>query len=130
MTDTTKTGGQTRDTQAIDALIEAVRGGVFLLDVMKIGRHERLAYDAFGGSMDAALELMAEVTPDWAVDDMSENGRVAGHPWGVRLALWNPNNPSQNKHVSAGWGSDSLPYRNPARALLLATLKAWKETMK
>lgn len=79
---------------------------------------------AYNGSLDAAKRLHDALLPGWAVDDMSQNGRLAGHPWGIRLALWIGARPSENKHVSAGWGSDATPDGNPARAWLLAILRA------
>ena len=86
----------------------------------------RLCVHACDGSLDAALRLHEALLPGWAVDDMSENGRMAGHPWGIRLAYWNAYRPNQNKHVDAGWGADHIPDRNPARAWLLAILRALK----
>ncbi len=88
--------------------------------ISKTNRAER----AHHGSLDAAKALHEAVLPGWAVDDMSQNGNLAGHPWGIRLAHWNTTRPDKNQHVSAGWGNDDLPSNNPARAWLLAVLEA------
>lgn len=111
MTDTTKTGGQTRDTQAIDALIEAVRGGgistSLIEDAMDTAWQAVMVLAAFDGEMDAALGLLDQLLPaswNWG---RTWNGKMFVEPFvGPRIYCEGD---------------------NPARALLLATLKAWRD---
>ena len=121
------------DKTALRALIEAVEAGTLTWDdVLDFGCQCDAVWPvgyypichAYQGSLDAAKRLHDALVPDWNVDDMGENGRVANAPWGVRLAKWDARNPSKNKWVSAGYGADSIPDKNPARAWLLAILKA------
>lgn len=80
-------------------------------------------YAAFSGSLDAAKALHEALLPRWEVADLSVNGRLAGHPWGIRLEKWVANNPSMNDAASVGWGR--LPHDvSPARAWLLAIIDA------
>lgn len=49
--------------EALDKLIEAVEDGTFLMDVFPDGRTERIAYEAFSGSIDAAKALHEALPP-------------------------------------------------------------------
>lgn len=117
MTDTTKTGGQTRDTQAINALIEAVSGGAIstslIEEAMDTSWEAVMVLASFDGEMDASLCLLGHLLPGWS--------------WKVE----------SHKSMSIAWvgRQDEMlfclhesSFETPARALLLATLKAWKET--
>jgi hypothetical protein len=82
------------------------------------------AGNAYDGSLDAAKALHEALLPGWSVEDMSQNGRVAGHPWGIRLEKWDARVGGPVLSASAGWGYDNTPDSNPARAWLIAILKA------
>lgn len=105
----------TRDTQAIDALIEAVRGGEIstslieeAMDTMWQSVHVLAAFD---GSMNAALSLLSELLPGWKW----------GRQWDGRMWVQRAEATADINQRHYGEGD------NPARALLLATLKAWKD---
>lgn len=109
----------TRDTQAIDALIEAVRGG----DEVAVEVHSRKiesdardrgalfpSHDikkAFLGSMDTALGLLNQLLPGWWAEI-----RISTRPL-ARIGSIDAQAEEQDE--------------TPARALLLATLKAWRD---
>jgi len=88
-------------TTDLDRLIEAVEEGTFLLDAAPTPRVERLAYEAFSGSLDAAVSLLEALLPGWA--------------WG-RM--------NDRMFVEHGDSVFSARGPNPARALLLAVLRA------
>ena len=122
--------------EALEALAEKVESGEFPVDTS--ARDLGLAnateatglpvikkmYEAFSGSLDAAKALHEAMLPGWAVDDISQNGRLAGEPWGCRLAYWNASRPSLNKTVSYGYGHQNGPDPTTARAWLIAILRA------
>ena len=91
----------------LDKLIAAVEAGTFLMDVFPDGRTERIAYEAFGGSLDAALRLHEALLPGsgWVLDT-TEAGTDA-HVY-----------PRLGNEVFSG---DAI---TPARAWLLAILRA------
>ena len=99
----------TRDTQAIDALIEAVRGGdistSLIGDAMDTMWQSFQVLAAFDGDVGAAIYLQ----------DVLLHGRPL------------PGSADQGGHPMI---CDTYPDTEYARALLLATLKAWKETKK
>ncbi|MFP5511047.1 MAG: hypothetical protein ACLGIP_18150 [Alphaproteobacteria bacterium] len=90
-------------------LIEAVEAGAFLMDALPDGRTERLAYESFGGSLDAAMQLHEALLPGHtrAVD-------ATAPEMGIRVELWSPEGPI------VGTGDNA----SEARAWLLAILKA------
>jgi len=113
----------TRDTQSIDALIEAVRGGAIstslIEDAMDTSWEAVMVLAAFDGAMDAALGLLGHLLPSW---DFS-----VATSWDAYVKA------SVSKAGEGSYYAESGTAHvkgNPARALLLATLKAWKETMK
>lgn len=82
------------------------------------------AGEAYGGNLNSAKLLHDAILTGWSVEDMSQNGRVAGHPWGIRLEKWDARVGGPVRSASAGWGYDSTPDNNPARAWLIAMIKA------
>ncbi len=90
---------------ALDRLIQAVRVGVFLADVLPPHR-ELEAYDAFSGSQDAAVALFNALLPGW---------------W-CHLRI------STRPRAEIGWLDMTADEQSttPARALLLATLVAYR----
>lgn len=107
----------TRDTQAIDALIEAVRGGEIstslIEDAMDTSWEAVMVLAAFDGAMDASLWLLDQILPSWKW----------GRQWDGRMWVQRPEATADMNKRYYGEGDDHV------RALLLATLKAWKETM-
>jgi len=97
-------------TDDLRKLIEAVENGTFLMDTLEPARTERIAYEAFGGSVDAAIALCEALLPGW---DWSMHGNG-------QATLWPPGTiDEQNKGaIEADMESQ------PARALLLAVLRA------
>jgi len=120
--------------QALSDLLAKVEAGgtpiqpYLFQAVFNNSSHVNCAGEAFSayadGSLDAALALHNAVLPRWAVDDLSQNGKLAGHPWGIRLAFWDGSNPAKNKHVIAGWGRNLGGDYTPARVWLIAILEA------
>lgn len=102
------------NTQAIDALIEAVRGGAIstsliedATDTMWQAVHVLAAFD---DNMNAALLLRDELLPGW---------------W------WRAGCGNRQSPCASVWTDGVSEYRaeadTPARALLLATLMAWRD---
>ena len=93
---------------SIAALIVAVEAGTFLMDVFDDGKTERIAYEAFGGSLDAAKALHEALLPGWH--------------WNIVLdaaTVW----PKYPGDPTDAIDSDMIE-GNPARAWLLAILRA------
>ncbi len=99
-------------TDALRNLIEAVEAGKFLMDVFPSGRHERIAYEAFGGSLDAAKSLHDELLPGWVFDVTTDSAFVCPQEY-----MSFDNIPD---HIRQFSGENSIP----ARAWLLAILRA------
>lgn len=96
--------------EALDKLIEAVEDGTFLMDVFPDGRTERIAYEAFSGSIDAAKALHEALLP---------------RPWSCILTVL-PRAGAADLH----WRGNMEPAftgisANPARAWLIAILRAY-----
>lgn len=87
-------------TTELDRLIDAVEAGTFAMDVLP-PPHEITAYNAFSGSLDAAVTLLEAALPGWNWGRMNDRMFV-----------------EQGRSVISARGS------NPARALLLAVLRA------
>lgn len=111
-------------TTDLDRMIEAVEAGEWdhasaassaeKWLMRKPGRYYGPAYSAFGGSIDAAVALLEALLPDW---DWSSHGNG-------QATLWPPGNIAQQ---NAGAINTKIDDR-PARALLLATLRAYRST--
>lgn len=108
---------------SIAALIEAVEAGTFLMDVFDDGRTERLAHEAFGGSLDAAMALHEALLPGWTVRitdfgiDCTDPGRwAASINW--QHMEWQPTFTAPGPFNFTAWNNI------PSRALLLADLRA------
>ena len=94
----------------LDKLIEAVEAGTFLMDVFPDGRTERIAYDAFSGSLDAAKVLHeALLSSDW-IADVDTTGFAMVY---------------QDEMEVSNAATALLPGL-PARAWLLAILRAYR----
>lgn len=93
---------------SIAALIEAVEAGTFLMDVFDDGKTERIAYEAFGGSLDAAKALHEALLPGWEYLLSASNAKVF------------PYNGTAGASVKYGMAA------TPARAWLLAILRAYR----
>lgn len=93
----------------LDKLIEAVKAGEFLLDAIP-ARYETTAYQAFSGSLDAAKALHDALLPGWGY-------RVSP----CYAAVMHPS--VTGNDVT----KDAVVNDNPARAWLLAILKAYRE---
>ena len=96
-------------TKALDKLIEAVESNAFLLGAIK-GKLEDKAYDAFFGSLDAAKALHEALLPDllWEITPL---GNV------------------YNRDIEYNQLSRAFVTSNPARAWLIAILKAYRAQM-
>ena len=92
---------------ALDKLIEAVEAGTFLMDVFPDGRTEHIAYEAFSGSFEASLALHEALLPGW-IWGRQQNG-----------AMWVASRPHTIRAPAP---------MEPARALLLVVLKAYRKT--
>lgn len=99
--------------KALDELIAAVEKGEFLLGAMK-GRLEDKSYDAFSGSLDAAKALHDALLPGWAWKLESYDG--------FSLAWVGPPSEMLLREHEAD-------INNPARAWLIAILKAYRAQM-
>lgn len=98
-------------------LIEAVEAGTFLMDVFPDGRTERIAYEAFSGSLDAALALHEALLPGWHPNV----GRNVHHTvW--RACVQRVGLDGEIKYF------DADGFQCPARAWLLAILRAYRDT--
>jgi len=73
----------------------------------------------YEGSLDAAKTLHEEVLPEWVVNTLDQASNLAGDPWGCEVAYFDGSNPSKSRKAYSGHN-----YSNPARAWLIATLKA------
>jgi hypothetical protein len=110
---------------SLRALYGAVKAGEFPGDVtardlgLPDGEIAILTfYEAFSGSLDAALALHNAVLPDWYLSEISEapdHGDYPGKHWSVVIA---PRNGPGNEEAAAA---------TPARAMLLAILAAMIE---
>lgn len=87
-------------TTDLDRLIEAVEAGAFAMDVLP-PHQEITAYNAFSGDLNAAVALLGALLPGWG--------------WG-RM--------NDRMFVEHGDSVFSARGPNPARALLLAVLRA------
>lgn len=70
-------------------------------------------------SIDAALALVERKLPGWVVDDLSQNSRLAGDPWGCKLASYYGSDPSRNRSAVSGYDYPTAPL-----AILAALLSA------
>ena len=77
------------------------------------------AAHSYTASIDAALALIERMLPGWVVDDLSQNSRLAGDPWGCQLGLYHGTNPSKNMQALSGHDFPTAPL-----AILAATLSA------
>lgn len=101
----------------LDKLIEAVDAGTFLMDVFPDGRTERIAYDAFSGSLDAAKALHEALLPG-----CSQYSIVTDPTCLCAKVAWWPDGLSGSAcYQGEGWHE-----ANPARAWLLAILRAYR----
>ena len=98
--------------KALDNLIAAVEGGAFLLGAIK-GRLEDKAYDAFFGSLDAAKALHEALLPGWAWEIMTIN-----YPEKTSYVVMLKGRKVRDLMASGN--------QNPARAWLIAILKAYR----
>ena len=96
---------------SIAELIKAVESGTFLMDVFEDGRTERIAYEAFGGSLNDAKALHEALLPGW-FPGLSQN--VHSGFWFAWVQT------KDEKHFSA-------TEADPARAWLLAILRALEQ---
>lgn len=112
----------------LDKLIAAVEAGTFLMDVFPDGRTERIAYEAFGGSLDAALRLHEALLPEWRMglrshDAIEGNGFAA---WvtspDYRTVCWTAGDQDTITTLSGLRATGDAD--KPARAFLLAILRA------
>lgn len=81
-----------------------------------------LCFDAYNGSMDAALSLFDAVLPGWVVNGLDQASNLAGNPWGCEVAYFCGSNPNNNHKAYSGHD-----YPTPSRALLIAILDALVE---
>ena len=80
----------------------------------------RIAFkEPYTSSIDFSLGLTKRVLPGWVVDDLSQNSRLAGDPWGCQLGLYHGANPSKNMQALSGHDFPTAPL-----AILAATLSA------
>lgn len=100
--------------KALDALIAAVENGDFLLGAMK-GLLEDNAFDAFSGSLDAAKALHEALLPEWVWEIMTIN-----YPEKTSYVMLNGR---KVRDLTASKND------NPARAWLIAILKAYRAKM-
>lgn len=101
----------------LDKLIEAVDAGWFAMDVLP-PVHEVTAYDAFSGSLDAAKRLHdALLGPDWSVSIA-----LGAAFWDVDITHY----PYRDEDRRPDWNVTAGPEQDPARAWLLAILRAVK----
>lgn len=70
-------------------------------------------------SIDDALALKDRLLLGWVVDDLSQNSRLAGDPWGCQLGLYHGSNPSKNMQALSGHDFPIAPL-----AIIAATLQA------
>jgi len=73
----------------------------------------------YEGFLDAAKSLHEEVLPEWVVNTLDQASNLAGDPWGCEVAYFDGSDPSKNRKAYSGHD-----YSNPARAWLIAILKA------
>jgi hypothetical protein len=98
----------------LDRLIEAVEAGsFFLMDVLP--QNEVTAYSAFSGDLNAAKALHEALLPGWGWEAGAQSSEGYGAPIS---SVWLS---GRAKAITAG-----AP--NPARAWLLAILKAYRST--
>lgn len=91
----------------LDKLIAAVEAGTFLMDMLP-PPHETTAYDAFSGSLDAAMRLHEALLPGWAWGRFPGTGEM------------------YVTHRDSVDVPDCYSCAIPARAWLLAILRALK----
>lgn len=118
----------TTQTEALDRLIEAVKAGLWpdstlalrsaprdfaeLLGFFALDRRTRLAWSAYHGSLDAAKALHEALLPGWDVDvDIRD---VLSDAWIF--------SPKDDWHIIG-------THEDPARAWILAILKAYRSTL-
>ena len=101
----------------LEKLIEAAEAGTFLRDVLP-ARNERLAYSAFGGSLDAAQALHEALLPGWRFK--IEQSEIVAHGDDFTACVW-PNDCSRREQVFRPFGEAPTA----ARAWLLAILRAY-----
>lgn len=70
-------------------------------------------------SLDAAVALVEKMLPGWVFDDVSQNARLVGNPWGCSLSSYDGSDFSKNRHARSGWD-----YASPQIAVLVALFRA------
>lgn len=107
----------------LSEFIASLEAGTFLLDAAPTARVERLAYESFSGSVDAAIALPGELLPGWAIERMASwPGRCC------RVSLWGTHDLGGERWHSCEDGRIDAEGPTLARALLLATLRAYRDT--
>lgn len=96
-----------------------IRDGVFSVWKRDGGYSASIPFPRLTASIDAALALTERLLPGWVVDDLSQNSRLAGDPWGCQLGLYHGADPSKNMQALSGHDFSDAPL-----AILAATLQA------